>query len=163
MEALHQHILEILLENAQATAAQMAVMLNKTEADVQQALDSLRADGVLMGSHVLINWGKTDAQLVTALIEVKVTPQWEQGFDAIARAIYSYPEVRTVYLMSGAYDLAVFVEGRTIQDVAFFVAEKLAPLESVLSTATHFMLKCYKQDGVYMEKDVSDPRLVVSY
>ena len=163
MEALHQHILEILLENAQTTAAQMAVMLNAPEADVQAALDWLRAEGILMGSHALINWDKTDAQQVTALIEVKVSPQREQGFDAIASSIYQYPEVRTVYLMSGTYDLAVYVEGRTLQDVAFFVSEKLASLDAVLSTATHFMLKCYKQNGVIMDKNERDPRLVVSF
>ena len=103
---------------------------------------------MILGYKTMIDWDKTDREYVTAMIEVKMTPQRDRGFDRIAEKIYNYPEVQSVYLMSGSYDLCLIIEGRTMKEVAYFVAQKLAPIESVLSTATHFVLRKYKDKGV---------------
>jgi DNA-binding Lrp family transcriptional regulator len=113
---------------------------------------------VLVGYNTLINWEKTSKEVVTALIEVKVTPQRGQGFDKVVERIYRFQEVKACYLMSGGFDLTVIVEGKTMKEVALFVAEKLAPLESVLSTATHFVLKKYKDEGIAFEEREKDDR-----
>ena len=141
-------ILNLLEENATLTAKQIAVMLEKEEGDIKKAIKAYEKDGVILGYKTIIDWDKTEREYVTALIEVKLTPQKDRGFDKVAEKIYNYPEVQSLYLMSGAYDLAVFIEGRTMREVAYFVAQKLAPIDSVMSTATHFVLRKYKDKGV---------------
>ena len=141
-------ILNLLEENATLTAKQIAVMLEKEEGDIKKAIKAYEQDGVILGYKTIIDWDKTEREYVTALIEVKLTPQKDRGFDKVAEKIYNYPEVQSLYLMSGSYDLAVFIEGRTMREVAYFVAQKLAPIDSVMSTATHFVLRKYKDKGV---------------
>ncbi|MEI6602313.1 MAG: Lrp/AsnC family transcriptional regulator [Clostridia bacterium] len=145
-------ILEILETNSKLTTAQVAVMAAMPEEDVLAAIAKYEAEGVILGYNTTINWEMTDKELVTALIEVKVTPQRGEGFDKVAERIYRFEEVRDCYLMSGGFDLTVVIEGKTMKEVALFVAEKLAPLESVLSTSTHFVLKKYKDKGMVFEK-----------
>ena len=141
-------ILKLLEDDATLTAKQLAVMLDKEVGDIKKAISSYEKDGVILGYKTIIDWDKTDREYVTALIEVKLTPQKDLGFDRVAEKIYGYPEVQSLYLMSGAYDLAVFIEGKTMKEVAYFVAQKLAPIDSVISTATHFVLRKYKDKGV---------------
>ena len=132
-------------------------MLNKTVEEIHASIKKLEDENIIVGYSALINWEKTDKEKVTALIEVKVTPQRGEGFDKVAERIYRFPEVKSCYLMSGGFDLTVIIEGATMKEVAYFVAEKLAPLESVLSTATHFVLKKYKDKGtVFEEKQIDD-------
>lgn len=153
-----EEILEILEKNSKATAQEIAIMLAKPIEEVEAAVKKYEADNVIVGYNTLINWDKTQKEKVTALIEVKVTPQRGLGFDKIADRIYKYPEVNACYLMSGGFDLTVIIEGRTMKEVALFVSEKLAPLESVLSTSTHFVLKKYKDKGTIFEEKPTDRR-----
>ena len=140
-------------EKNMVSRARFARILGISEEEVSQKIDALENDGVIAGYKTLINWEKTDREVVNALIELKVTPQKGGGFDMIADKIYGYPQVKSLYLMSGAYDLAVTLEGNTMQEVAMFVAQKLAPMDEVLSTATHFVLKKYKEEGIVFEDD----------
>jgi len=151
-------ILEILEKNARASVEEIALMLDKSVEEVREEIKRLEDENVIVGYNTLINWDKSSKESVTALIEVRVTPQRGQGFDKVAERIYRYPQVKACYLMSGGFDLTVIIEGKTMKDVALFVAEKLAPLESVLSTATHFVLKKYKDEGVIFEEDDKDDR-----
>lgn len=153
-----EEILEILEKNARASEEEIALMLNKSVGEVQAAIKKLEEDNIIVGYNTLINWDKSSKENVTALIEVKVTPQRGQGFDKVAERIYRYPQVKACYLMSGGFDLTVIIEGNSMKEVALFVAEKLAPLESVLSTATHFVLKKYKDEGVVFEEKGKDDR-----
>ena len=141
-------ILNLLEEDATLTAKQLATMLEKEEGDIKKSIEVYEKNGIILGYKTIIDWDKTDKEYVTALIEVKLTPQRDRGFDKVAEKIYNYPEVQSLYLMSGSYDLAVFIEGKTMKEVAYFVAQKLAPIESVVSTATHFVLRKYKDKGV---------------
>lgn len=145
---MDRKILEMLEADGRLTAKQIALMLDKEEGEIRDMIQKFEADGVILGYKAIVDWDKTDREYATALIEMKVTPQYNRGFDAIAERIYNYPEVQSVYLMSGAYDLCVILEGKTIREVALFVAQRLAPLEAVLSTATHFVLRKYKDKGV---------------
>jgi len=156
-----EEILEILEKNSKATCEEIAVMLNKNVEEVREAIKKYEDEGIILGYTSMINWEKTSKESVIALIEVKVTPQRGQGFDKVAERIYKFPEVKACYLMSGGFDLTVIVEGKTMKEVALFVAEKLSPLESVLSTSTHFVLKKYKDNGVVFEKDYKDDREAV--
>lgn len=151
-------ILEILEKNSHFTAEQIAVMIGKTVEETKEAIAKFEAEGVILGYNTLINWEKVGKENVTALIEVKVTPQRGEGFDKVAERIYKFPEVTACYLMSGGFDLTVIIEGKTMKEVALFVAEKLAPQESVLSTATHFVLKKYKDKGTTFEVKARDDR-----
>ena len=141
-------ILAMLENDAKLTPEQLAVMLNKETGDIKRTIKKYEEDGVILGYQALVDWDKTDREYVTAFIEVKITPQRDLGFAHAAEKIYSYPEVKSVYLMSGGFDLALIIEGKTMKEVAFFVAQKLAPIEYVTSTATHFVLKKYKDKGV---------------
>jgi len=141
-------LLKILEDDATLTPAQLAVMLGKEESDVKDTIRDHEKNGVILGYKTMVDWDKTDREYVTAMIEVKITPQRDRGFDRIAEKIYNYPEVQSVYLMSGGFDLCVLIEGRTMKEVAYFVAQKLAPIEYVVSTATHFVLRKYKDKGV---------------
>jgi len=156
-----EELLEILEKNNKLSEEQIAVMLGKSVEEVRSTIKKLEDDGVILGYPTLIDWEKTNKETVTALIEVKVTPQRGEGFDKVAERIYRYPQVKACYLMSGGFDLTVIVEGRNIKEVAQFVSEKLAPLESVLSTSTHFVLKRYKDKGIIFEKGRPDDREVI--
>ena len=155
-------ILEILSEDARTDIEKIAVMTGKTEKEVEGAIANLEKERILLKYPAMVNWDRVREDVVQALIEVRVTPQRDEGFDAIAEKIYRFEEVKSVYLMSGVYDLLVIVEGANIKQLAIFVGEKLSTLENVLSTATHFVLKKYKQDGVIMERNAEDNRLQVS-
>ena len=142
---MREKILTFIEKNSRIDIKELAIILGEDELSVANELAAMEADHVICGYHTLINWDKTDIEKVTALIEVSVTPQRGQGFDKIAERIYQYNEVNAVYLMSGSFDFTVFIEGKTMRQVAQFVSDKLAPMESVLSTATHFVLKKYKE------------------
>ena len=144
------------------TAEEIAVMLDMDEQEVEDIILKLEENNTIVKYNTLINWDKTDREYVAALIEVKVVPQRDRGFDDIAERIYKFPEVKSVYLMSGAYDLCIMVEGKTMKDVAVFVAQRLSVLDEVMSTATHFILKPYKVGGVILEDDEKDGRQVIS-
>ncbi|MGI6669021.1 MAG: Lrp/AsnC family transcriptional regulator [Acetivibrionales bacterium] len=156
-----EEILEILQKNGRASTEEIALMLGKSVEEVRAAIKKLEDDNVIVGYSALINWDNSDREKVTALIEVKVTPQRGQGFDKVAERIYRYPQVKACYLMSGGFDLTVIIEGKDMKEVALFVAEKLAPIESVQSTSTHFVLKRYKEDGVIFEENGRDKREVL--
>jgi DNA-binding Lrp family transcriptional regulator len=155
-------ILEILESDARVGAEEIAVMLGKNPEEVQQAIRELEKKKVILKYMALVNWEKAGDEKVLAMIEVRVAPQREVGYDAVAERICRFPEVRSVRLVSGAYDLAVFIEGKNMREISHFVATKLATIEGVLSTATHFVLKTYKQDGVMFEDGEKDRRLAVS-
>jgi DNA-binding Lrp family transcriptional regulator len=155
-----ERILEILERDNRVTPEQIAVMLNIDVEKVNAAIKELEDNKIILRYKALINWEKTEREFVTALIELRVTPQRGEGFEKVAERIYKYPQVKSVYLMSGGFDLTVIIEGRTMKEVALFVAEKLAPMESVLSTATHFVLKKYKDEGVIFEEKEKDDRQV---
>ncbi len=151
-------ILQMLENDARLTSEQIATMLQKEEGDIKKAINEYEKNGVIVGYQALIDWDKTDREYVSAVIEVKVVPQRDKGFDRIAEKIYHYDEVKSLYLMSGSYDLQVIIEGRTLKEVAQFVAQKLATLEYVTSTATHFVLRKYKDMGVIYEAPEVDER-----
>jgi len=155
-------ILELLHDNARYSSSQIATMLGLTEAEVVTTIAELESSGVIRKFTTLINWEKVGDTGVEAVIEVHVQPQRGVGFDGIAERIYRYPEVRSCYLMSGTYDLSVLVTGKDLKEVARFVAEKLAVIDGVSGTTTHFVLKSYKLDGVIMTEPNGDERLAVT-
>ncbi|MCL6448324.1 MAG: Lrp/AsnC family transcriptional regulator [Armatimonadetes bacterium] len=155
-------ILEILESDARLEAADIAVMLGMEKEEVQRTIKELEKNKIILRYMTLVNWEKAGDEKVMAMIEVRVAPQREVGYDAVAERICRFPEVRSVRLVSGAYDLAVFIEGKSMREISNFVATKLATIEGVLSTATHFILKTYKQDGVMFEDGEKDRRLAVS-
>lgn len=155
-------LLELLEQNHSLSVKQLATILNRTEAEIAAEIKHLEDKQIIVKYQTIINWEKAGVDSVTAIIEVRITPQREVGFDAIAERIYRFPEVRSLYLMSGAYDLLVTVEGSNLKEVADFVSTKLATIDGVVSTTSHFMLKKYKQDGVIIEDEEEDRRLVVS-
>ena len=155
-------ILDLLDKNSDLTAEDIAVMTGATVDEVKKTIADYKKAGIIVGQKTVINWRKTDREFVTAFIEVKVTPQHGRGFDQIAESFYQYEQVKSVFLMSGAYDLALIIEGSTLAEVAMFVSEKLSPMDSVISTATHFVLKKYKADGIFIEsKSDKDERQVM--
>ena len=148
-------LLKLLEENGKLTAEELAVMLGKETGDIKKMVDEYERDGVILGYQAMVDWDKTDREYVSALIELKVTPQRDRGFDRVAEKIYNYPEVTSVYLMSGSFDLAIIIEGKTMKDVALFVAQKIAPMDAIVSTATHFVLCKYKDKGIiYGAKEI---------
>ncbi|MDD5095119.1 MAG: Lrp/AsnC family transcriptional regulator [Dehalococcoidia bacterium] len=142
-----EDILRILETDAHTTPEQIATMTGRSVAEVKKAIKQAEKDRTIVRYKTVVNWEKTEKEEVSALIEVKIQPQRDVGFDAIAERIYRFPEARTVYLLSGSYDLLVLVTGKTLQEVAGFVSKKLATLEAVQGTVTHFLLKRYKEDG----------------
>ncbi len=150
---MREELLRIIEKNSRMDLKELAVILGVTEIDVVNELAALEAEGIICGYHTLINWEKTSVERVNALIEVRVTPQRGQGFDSVAERIYKYPEVHAVYLISGGYDLLVTLEGKTLKQVSTFVSEKLSTLDQVLSTATHFILKKYKDHGTILAEE----------
>lgn len=159
---MREQILSIIEKNSRVDIKELAVILGMPEIDVANELKKMEEEGVICGYHTLIDWEKTSIDKVTALIEVRVTPQRGQGFDNIAERIYKYPEVRAVYLISGGYDLLVTLEGKSLQEVSTFVSDKLSTLESVLSTATHFILKKYKDHGTILTNKTTDERMKIT-
>lgn len=145
---MNYELLRLLENDARLTPEQIAIMLKEPVDSVKAQIAELEANGTILGYKAIVDWEKTDKEAVTAMIDVKLTPQQNRGFDRIAEKIYNYPEVKSVYLMSGAYDLSVLIEGKTMKEVAFFVSQKLAPIDAVISTATHFVLHKYKDTGV---------------
>ena len=163
MKELKEKILRALAKNAKIDLGELAIMLGSTEEEITTAIAEMEADKIICGYPTLIDWDKLSDEKVTALIEVKVTPQRGQGFDNIAERIYKFDEVESVYLMSGGFDLTVIIRGKSMREVSRFVFEKLAPMESVMSTATHFVLKKYKDQGLIMQFESDDPRITMSY
>lgn len=153
-------ILKLLDRDCTCTTAQMASMLGLNEADVAAAKAKYEEEKIILGYKAVVDWEKTGEEIVTAMIEVKVTPQRGEGFDRVAERIYQYDEVESVYLMSGGYDLSVTIKGRTLKEVALFVAQKLSTLDGVTGTATHFILKKYKDNGVmFIEPEQQQERI----
>ena len=161
MTTLEKDILNILTEDARIAPNKIAAMLSVNETEVKNCIKALEESGVLVKYTAIVNSERAEDTLVEALIEVKVTPKKKEGFDGIAKQIAAFPEVKSVYLMSGAYDLAVFVEDKTLQQVSRFVSERISTFDGVISTATHFILKKYKIEGVATEKEDADNRLSV--
>lgn len=154
-------ILKLLEEDARYTAKELAEMTGKSEAEVREIVEKLEKDHVINGYTALIDWDRTDVETVTAFIEVKITPQRDDGFDRIAERIYQYDEVESLYLMSGAFDFAVIVEGKTLKEVSQFVSLKLAPIEGVISTATHFIMKRYKDNHIMFKSETEQEERVL--
>ena len=155
-------LLEILADNARLTNKEIAVMLGKSEKEVAKDIKLLEDTGVLKGYKAIINKDKAEVETVTAFIEIKVQPKHDHGFNDVANKIAQLEEVESIYLMSGGFDFAVMVNDKSFQEVAMFVANRLSPLEGVISTATHFILKRYKDQGVVFADDFKDDRGIVS-
>ena len=162
MNTLEERVLSIIEKNSRVDTRELAILLGTEESQIRQAMDKLEEDGVICGYHTMIDWDKTDVDKVTALIEVRVTPQRGKGFDEIAERIYKYPEVNSVYLISGGYDLMVSLEGKSLKEVSSFVTNKLSTLDTVIATTTHFILKRYKDHGTIMSKHHEDQREMIT-
>lgn len=159
---MKEKILEHIEKNARIDLHELAVILGEDEASVLNAIDQMEKENIICGYHTLINWDKVEQEKVTALIEVRATPQRDMGFDSVARRIYNYPEVKAVYLISGGFDYLVTIEGNSLREIAEFVSEKLSTLDSVLSTKTNFILKKYKDHGTIMDSKKRDERIKMS-
>lgn len=160
---MRNKILKAIDKNGRITPEDLAVMLGYDVEEVKHEIEAMEKEHIICGYPTLINWDKTDCERVTALIEVKVTPQRGMGFDKIAERIYKFDEVESVYLISGEFDLVVMIEGKTMREVANFVSSKLSPLESVLSTSTNFILKKYKEHGLELTDEAQeDERMLVT-
>ena len=157
-----RELLEVLEKNSRISIGELASMFQKSEYEIEKEIARLEREKIILSYGALINWERYGDDTVTAVIEINLTPQREVGFDAIAERIYRFDEVRTVYLMSGNFDLLVIIEGKSLKDVANFVATRLSTIEGVTQTRSHFMLKPYKKDGVIINDEEKDRRLVVS-
>lgn len=155
---MRRELLKIIEKNSRIDINDLAKMLGVSEIDVANELASLEKENIICGYLTLIDWDKTSTEKVTGLIEVRVTPQRERGFDKIAERIYNYPEVQSVYLISGAYDLLVTLEEDTLKGIASFVSDKLSTIDEVISTATHFILKKYKDHGIIFDSKSEEKR-----
>lgn len=159
---MREKILTFIEKNSRIDTQELAVILGVDETAVMNELEAMEQEGIICGYHTLINWDNTSEEKVSALIEVKVTPQRGMGFDKLAERIYQYSEVNALYLMAGGFDFMVIIEGKTMRQVAQFVSDKLAPLDSVLSTATHFVLKKYKDHGTVLSEEIQDERMLIT-
>ena len=159
---MREKILSVIEKNSRIDIGELAILLGEDEAAIANEIADMEKEGIICGYHTLINWDKTANEKVNALIEVRVTPQRGMGFDNIAERIYQFSEVNAVYLMSGSFDFTVFIEGRTMRDVAQFVSDKLAPMDSVLSTATHFVFKKYKDHGTILSAKKKDEKQLIT-
>lgn len=159
---MREQILTFLEKNSRIDVKELAILLGSDEVTILNEITKMEEEKIICGYHTLIDWEKVSDEKVTALIEVRVTPMRGQGFDSIAERIYNYPEVRSVYLISGSYDLLVTLEGKTLRQVSGFVSDKLSTLDSVLSTATHFILKKYKDHGTIFNNKNNDERILVT-
>lgn len=161
---MERKLLNLINENPRLTDKELAVMLDIPEKEVTAEIERLESEGVIGGYRAIIDWSRVEqGNSVTALIELRVTPRRDTGFDEIAAEILEFPEVETVHLMSGAYDFAVYVKAHTMQEIAMFVARRLSTLDSVLSTATHFVLKSYKENGVLLSGKDEDERRIITF
>lgn len=159
---MREKILTFIEKNSRVDLKELAIMLGVSEASVMQELEQMEAEHVICGYHTIIDWDKVGIEKVTALIEVRVTPQRGMGFDKVAERVYNYPEVTSVYLISGGFDFMVILEGKTLREVSQFVSEKLSTLDSVLSTKTNFILKKYKDHGTVIAEKKKDERIQVA-
>ncbi len=159
---MREQILSVLEKNSRIEIKELAVRLGADELTVANEIKAMEDEGIICGYHTMIDWEKTSIEQVTALIEVRITPQRGQGFDNLAERIYKYPEVNSVYLISGGYDLLITLEGKSLKEVSSFVSHKLSTLEGVLSTATHFILRKYKDHGTILDKKYEDNRELMS-
>ncbi len=159
---MREQLLGIIEKNSRVDIKELAIIMGAPEIEIANELKAMEEEGVICGYHTLIDWEKTSIEKVSALIEVRVTPQRGQGFDNIAERIYKYPEVNSVYLISGGFDLLVSLEGKSLKEISSFVSDKLSTLDSVLSTATHFILKKYKDHGTILSKKYEDERIKVT-
>lgn len=159
---MREELLSIIEKNSRIDIKELAVRLGVEEVDIANELEALEKENIICGYHTLVDWEKTSVEKITALIEVRVTPQRGQGFDRIAERIYNYPEVKSVYLISGGFDLLVTLEERSLKEIAAFVSDKLSTMDSILSTGTHFILKKYKDHGTVLEKKHVDEREVIT-
>lgn len=159
---MREEMLSILEKNARIGLKDLAVMLGISEIEAANKIAELEKEGVICGYQTLIDWDKTSIEKVTGLIEVRIAPQRGQGFDSMAERISNYPEVKTVYLISGGFDLLVILEEKSLREIANFVSDKLASLDNVLSTATHFILKKYKDNGIILSKKHDDEREIIT-
>ena len=159
---MRKQILKYIEKNSRVDLGELAILLGTDEVTVANEISAMEKEKIICGYHTLIDWDRAGEEMVTALIEVRVTPQRNQGFDRIAERIYNYPEVNAVYLISGAYDLLVTLEGKTLKEVSQFVSEKLSPVEEVISTATHFILKKYKDHGTVLVRKSESERMLVT-
>jgi DNA-binding Lrp family transcriptional regulator len=162
MQEIQEKILSYIEKNSRIDLKDLSVILGEDEAAVMNAIEDMRARHIIAGYHTLINWEKAGIEKAKAMIEVRVTPQRGMGFDKIAERIYNFPEVSSVYLISGGFDFMVIIEGRTLREIAEFVSQKLSPLDSVLSTKTNFILKNYKEQGTIMAESPKDERIKMS-
>ena len=162
MNDIRVKILTFIEKDSRVNIKELAVMLGVDEVTVANEMSEMEQEGIICGYHTMIDWDKTTTEKVTALIEVRVTPQRGQGFDTIAERIYKYPEVNSVYLISGGFDLMVILEGKTLKEISTFVSDKLSTQDQVLSTATHFILKKYKDHGTILAKKYEDERMLVT-
>jgi len=160
---MRERLLHLLAKDSRLSVKDMAVMLDSTEEEIQKTLAEMEADGVICGYPTLINWDNTEFEHVAALIEVKVSPERGRGFDKVAERIYQFEEVESLYLMSGGFDLCCMVSDKSFEEIALFVANRLSPLDGVMSTATHFILKKYKEQGVYFTEPPKDDRGILSF
>ncbi|MDD6637158.1 MAG: Lrp/AsnC family transcriptional regulator [Lachnospiraceae bacterium] len=159
---MREKILSYIEKNSRVDLADLAVMLDMDETVIMNELEAMEHEGIICGYHTLINWDKAGVEKVTALIEVRVTPQRGMGFDKVAERIYNYPEVNSVYLISGGFDLMVTLEGKTLREISQFVSDKLSALDQVLSTKTNFILKKYKDHGTVMAAPTKDERIMMA-
>ncbi len=159
---MREKILSILETNSRIDLADLAAMLGYSEAEVANEIAEMEKENIICGYHTMINWDNTSSEKVSALIEVSVTPHRGLGFDKMAERIYQYDEVSSVYLMSGTFDFTVLIEGRTMKDIAYFVSDKLSPMDGIVRCATHFVLKKYKDHGTILVDTKSDERMLVS-
>lgn len=159
---MREKILAVIEKNSRIDLKELAILLGENEVNVASEISNMEKEGIICGYHTLINWDNTSTEKVVALIEVKVTPQRGMGFDKIAERIYQFSAVSAVYLMSGSFDFTVIVEGKTMREVAQFVSDKLSPMESVLSTGTHFILKKYKEHGTILTENKTDERQLIT-
>ena len=159
---MRDKILAILEKNARIDSKDLASLIGEQEEEVRKEIEKLEDEGIICGYHTMVNWSKTDLEKADAFIEVKVTPQRGVGFDQIAERIWQYPEVTSIYLISGNFDFAVFIQGKSMREVAMFVSEKLSTIDGVLSTSTQFILKKYKEQGTVIEAPKKDERILVS-
>ncbi len=159
---MKEKILNNIAKNGKLSTEDLAAMLSASQEEIEEVIREMEKEGVICGYPTLINWDKTDCERVTALIEIKVVPERGRGFDKVAERIYQFEEVESLYLMSGGFDLTVIIDGKSMKEVAWFVATKLAPMESIQSTATHFVLKKYKEHGIsFVKKDNNDERQLI--
>ena len=159
---MREKILTFIEKNSRVDLKELAIMLGVNEVDVVNELEAMEAEHIICGYHTLINWEKTGIEKVTAMIEVRVTPQRDMGFDKVAERIYNYPEVNAVYLISGGFDFMVILEGKTLREISQFVSDKLSALDQVLSTKTNFILKKYKDHGTVMAAKPKDERIMMA-